>query len=777
MAFFFQQLRRLFHIARGGSIEFDLKPYRKVAARIKDREYEGATDDDLGRTSRDLRGRALNGASGDDLLIEAFALVCEASRRAIGLSPFDVQILGGIAMHQGKVAEMRTGEGKTLAAVMPAYLNALTGRGVHVLTFNDYLARRDADWMGPILRLLGVSVGFVQEGMSIRKRQDAYACDVTYVTAREAGFDFLRDRMCVRRSDLVQQPFRFAIVDEADSILIDEARVPLVIARATGDPPADPRRVADFVEALDPKTDYDTDEHSRNVSFNESGLDRAEATFQCGNLHAPRNLALLTELNVALHAKVLLRRDVDYIVRQGKIELVDEFTGRVATGRRWPDGLQAAIEAKEGLAVQRAGTVRGSITLQHFLPLYPKIAGMTATATSAANEFEQFYALTIVVIPPNCESIRTDQPDLVFTHKAAKHKALIEEIARVNRAGRPVLVGTGSVEESERLASDLREAGIASNVLNAKNDEEEAQIIAQAASLGAVTISTNMAGRGTDVRLGGQEETHRREVVALGGLYVIGTNRHETLRIDDQLRGRAGRQGDPGSSRFYISLEDDLIQRYGVGGVISSQYPREKRDEPIENPDLRSEIARAQRIIESENFEIRRTLWRYSSLVERQRQQIHARRQAVLLDEAFPRLLETRIPDRYSELRETLPAAFLEDLQRRITLYQIDRCWAEHLGRIAEIREGIHLAVLGMQDPLDEFHKMAGGAFRELLERIDDEIVEWFQSAEITVDGVSLPDDGIDGPASTWTYLINDNPFGTWLERAARGIKGKLLGR
>ncbi len=773
---FFDQLRRLFHSARGRSIEFDLRPYRRLLVRIKEREFDGASDDDLARMSEALRERALDGAGGDDLLVEAFALVCEASRQTIGLFPFDVQILAGIAMHQGKLAEMQTGEGKTLAAVMPAYLNALAGRGVHVLTFNDYLARRDAGWMGPIFRSLGVSVGFVQEGMSIGERQEAYGADVTYVTAKEAGFDFLRDRLCVKKTDLVHRPFHYAIVDEADSILIDEARVPLVIARATSDPPADPRRVAEFVEALDAKADYDTDEHSRNVFFNERGLDRAEAAFGSGDLHAPENLALLTELNLALHARALLRRDVDYIVRQGKLELVDEFTGRVAVGRRWPDGLQAAVEAKEGLAVQSAGMICGSITLQHLLPLYPKISGMTATASSAGDEFSQFYGLTIVVIPPNRKSIRVDEPDVVFTHKVAKQKALVEEIARSNRIGRPVLVGTGSVEESEQLAADLSDAGIASNVLNAKNDEEEAGIIAQAASLGAVTISTNMAGRGTDVRLGGEEEADRREVVDLMGLFVIGTNRHETRRIDNQLRGRAGRQGDPGSSRFYISLEDDLIQRYGVGGVISHERHRQEQDEPIEDPALRAEITRAQRMIESENFEIRRTLWRYSSLIERQRQQVHARRQAVLLDESFPRLLEAREPERYCELRRTLSAGDLDNLERRITLYMIDRLWAEHLTRISEIRETIHLAVLGLRDPLDEFHKTAGLAFRDLLERIDHEIVEWFRCAEITEGGVSLPEDGIDGPASTWTYLVNDNPFGTWLERAARGIKRKLSG-
>ena len=488
------------------------------------------------------------------------------------MRPFDVQVLAAIAMHQGKLAEMQTGEGKTLAAVLPAYLNALTGQGVHVLTFNDYLARRDAQWMGPLYRFLGLTVGAVQQGMSPADRRRAYACDVTYVTAKEAGFDYLRDHLCMAPEDLVHRPFHYAIVDEADSILIDEARVPLVIAGSVEARRVDPYQAAELVRSLDARRDFETDEFARNVHFTDSGLDRLESQLRCGDLHAAENLDLLTELSMALHAQVLLRREVDYIVRDGQIELVDEFTGRVAENRRWPDGLQAAVEAKEGVPLRPQGTIRGSITLQHFLRLYPKVCGMTATAQAAAAEFEEFYELAVVVIPPNRPCVRVDAEDTVFTHKEAKYAVLVAEIAAARGRGQPVLVGTASVGESEHLAARLAKAGIECRVLNARNDEQEAAIVAQAAMAGAVTISTNMAGRGTDIKLGGDPPDEREPVVARGGLYVIGTNRHESRRIDDQLRGRAGRQGDPGQSRFFISLEDDLMERYGIGDLLPQRY-------------------------------------------------------------------------------------------------------------------------------------------------------------------------------------------------------------
>ncbi len=687
------------------------------------------------------------------------------------MRPFDTQMIAGVAMHQGKLAEMCTGEGKTLAAVAPVYLSALTGRGVHVLTFNDYLARRDAQWMGPVYRFLGLSVGCVQQQTDIAGRKDAYTCDVTYLTAKQAGFDYLRDHLSTDPSDLVHRAFHYAIVDEADSILIDEARVPLVIAGSTEAIQTDPARAAQLVGELVPDRDFRKDQASRNVHFTEAGLDRMEAELACGNLHDATNLSLLTDLSMALHARVLLTRNVDYIVRDGGVELVDEFTGRVVQDRRWPDGLQAAVEAKEGVPLKPQGAIRGSITLQHFLQLYPKTAGMTATARPAADEFFEFYDMSVVVIPPNRDCIRTDEDDVVFTHREAKHRPIIAEIVELQRTGRPVLVGTASVAESEELAAGLAEAGVECKILNAKNDEREAHIVARAATPGAVTISTNMAGRGTDIRLGGDPPRERNRIVELGGLYVLGTNRHESRRIDAQLRGRAGRQGDPGCSRFYVSLEDDLVTRFGIRDLIAPAYRTLRQDEPIDDPAVARVIGRAQRTIEEQTFEIRRTLWRYASFIEHQRQAVQRRRQAILKDEVPLDLLTTHAKERYDEL---LAAGVCHEVLRRvekqITLFGIDACWADYLTRVADIRENIHLVVLANQSPLDEFHKRVGREYAEMLERIDHQIIRTFRSAEITASGIDLDKEGLRGPSSTWTYLINDNPFGDVLQRLFRGL-------
>jgi preprotein translocase subunit SecA len=766
------KLVEFFYRARGQPVELDLAPYRKLLGRIDKPDFTTETDDQLQNRSASLVSQARQGEPLDELLIEGFALVRESARRVLAMRPFDVQVLAGIAMHQGKLAEMPTGEGKTLAAVMPAYLNALAGRGVHVLTFNDYLARRDAQWMGPLFRFLGLTVGSVQEGMSAAERRTAYACDVTYVTAKEAGFDYLRDHLCTAAEDLVHRPFSYAIVDEADSILVDEARVPLVIA---GNMPAgriDPYRAAALVGMLAAGRHFKTDEYARNVRFTESGFDRLEAALKCGSLHAEENLELLTELSLALHARVLLRREVDYLVRDGRIELIDEFTGRVAQNRRWPDGLQAAVEAKEGVELQPQGIIRGSITLQHFLRLYPKIAGMTATAQPAAEEFYTFYDLAVVVIPPNHPCIRDDKPDRIFTHKKAKTRSLVAEILRVQRDGRPVLVGTASVAESEHLAARLTAEGIACQVLNAKNDEREAQIVAQAALPGAVTISTNMAGRGTDIKLGGDPPRDRLRVQNLGGLYVIGTNRHESRRIDDQLRGRAGRQGDPGESQFFISLEDDLVVRFGVRRRLPSQYQDLTQDEPLDDLSASRAIASSQQTIEHQTFEIRRTLWRYASLVENQRKKIHQWRQATLLDQEPLNLLATREPERYNQLRKTVGDPILKQVEKQISLFHIDQCWAEYLARVADIRDNIHLVVLGgMYDPLDEFHKRAGREFAQVVETINERIVQTFCSAAITEKGIDLAKEGLAGPSATWTYMVSDNPFGDVLQRLMRGLK------
>jgi len=748
---------------KGIPIEWDIDPYRKILAKINKIDLEKTSDKELKERSARLIEKARQGISIDKLLAEAYALVRETAWRTVGMRPFDVQVIAGIVMHQGKLAEMNTGEGKTLVAVLPAYLNALSGKGIHIHTFNDYLARRDAAWMGPIYEFLGLSVGCIQEGMSPGERKRAYNADITYSTAKEAGFDYLRDHLCYRKKDLVHREFYFVIVDEADSILIDEARVPLVIAGSTDKPKPEPGHLVQIAKGLKEDVDFETDEGKRNIYLTPSGLQRIETILGCKNLHTPENLDLLTRLNQALHAEYLLHRDIDYIVRKGKIEIVDEFTGRVVEDRHWPDGLQAAVEAKEKLRLGSGGSILGSITLQHFLELYPKISGMTATAQPAADEFKQFYGLTVVVVPPNRPCIRIDHPDKIFTHKEAKTEALIDEIRRCHETERPVLVGTASVEESEELAAALENTGISCHVLNAKNDELEAQIIAQAGSPGAVTISTNMAGRGTDIKLGGDKEQERDKVVSLGGLYVIGTNRHESLRIDQQLRGRAGRQGDPGSSRFFTSLEDNLIERYNIRNLLPKKYRNLKQDDPIDNPLVQKEIARGQRIIEGQNFEIRKTLWKYSILVEKQREMTQRRRQEILCDGSNLGFLEDAAPEFYSRLVYLMGENRMHRIEQQITLYAIDQCWTEHLAKIADTREGIHLTSVGGQSPIREFHKIVDQEFQQLEHKIDDTILQTFKSLPVTKKGIDLEKEGIRGPSSTWTYVITDNQFGLWV--------------
>ncbi len=771
------RLRQVFHRCQGRLIEFDLTPYEKLLAQIDEREssLKQQSDGQLKGLSRELMTRARAGVSRDELLVEAFALVREASQRTVGMRHFDVQMLGGIALHQGKLIEMQTGEGKTLVAVLPAYLNALSGRGVHVLTFNDYLARRDARWMGPIYEFLGLTVGFVQESMTPADRRHAYGCDVTYATAKEAGFDFLRDHICLSEETLVHRAFRFAIVDEADSILIDEARIPLVIAGSTDEVISNPYEIADFVRGLKPGVDYGTDANERNVFLTDIGLDRAEKALHCRNISA--NMGLLSQLYQALHAEVLLGRDVDYIVREGKVVIVDEFTGRVVKDRHWPHGLQAAVEAKEGLQIQAEGLIRGSITLIHLARLYSRLCGMTATAQAAAEEFTTFYGLAVVVIPPHRPSVRVDAPDLVFLTRDARHRALVSEILAVHATGRPVLVGTCSIAESDGLAETLRRKGVTCQVLNARNDELEAEVVAQAGAPGAVTISTNMAGRGTDIKLGGRTGQDRDQVAALGGLYVIGTNRHESRRIDDQLRGRAGRQGDPGSSRFFISLQDELFQRFGFDKLVLPDLAGRSPDEPVNDPAVSEEIAHVQRVIEGQNLEIRQTLYRYSCVIDSQRMVLHTRRQDLLTGRALPHLLEEQAPQRYQRLLATVGKQVLDHVEIQITLFHMDRCWAEYLDYVAHVREGIHLTSTGGSSPIDEFHITVGKAFHHLLETINEAIVQTFLSAEITASGIDMEKEGLRGPSSTWTYLINDHPFGNWFERFYRTVanSGELL--
>jgi preprotein translocase subunit SecA len=746
---------------QGSPIDLNLLAYDAPLAEINELEAGLTTlsDDGIQERARALRRRASAGEPIDALRVDLFALARESARRTIGLRPFDEQVVAGLALDRGRIVEMQTGEGKTLAAVMPAALNALTGDGVHVLTFNDYLARRDAQWMGPIYRMLGLSVGFVQEGMNADERRRAYWSDITYVTAKEAGFDHLRDLLAMDAADVVHRGFHFALVDEADSLLIDEARVPLVIAGHVGREMSAAPRLAAVVASLSAGLHFDTDEYGRDVELTEAGIEHVEQALACGSLHDERNIVLLTQLNCALHARVLLRSDVDYIVRDGRIQIVDEFTGRVVTDRHWPDGLQAALEAKEGLEQRPDGRILGSMTLQRFLRGYHRLCGMTGTAADAATELCAFYGVEVLVVPTHRPMIRVDHPDIVFTNREAKEAAVVAEISHAHESGRPVLVGTLTVEESERLAERLRSAGIVCEVLNAKNDEQEARIVARAGAFGAVTISTNMAGRGTDITLGGEDETSHERVTALGGLYVIGTNRHESRRVDLQLRGRAGRQGDPGESRFFLSLEDDLLVRYGIQNLLRGRFVPRSSDQPTEDPVVCEEIARAQRIIEGQNFEIRKTLSRYSSVIEDQHRVLIERRQALLHGDEVPDAWKNAAPERYAALVASSGEDEVERAERAVTLFHIDRVWREHLAYCADLREGIHLVSLGGMDPLSRFTTDVMTAFRSVEERIDTAVFETLPLATVGAAGLDLGAAGIKGPSSTWTYLVNDDPF------------------
>ncbi|HMA54541.1 MAG TPA: accessory Sec system translocase SecA2, partial [Acidobacteriota bacterium] len=764
------KLQTAFNRFRGHPVEKDLAAYVRSVRRIRERHEKERLaflpDPELSRLASALRRRPADGAlrtaagDGEAAQSEAFALVLEAARRATGLHAHDVQIIAGLAMADRKIAELPTGEGKTLAAVFTAAHSALSGRPIHVLTFNDYLARRDAAWMGPAYRLLGLSVGAIQESLDKPAKKAAYASDITYATAKEAGFDYLRDRLAFEPDEIVHRPFAAALIDEADSILVDEARIPLVISGTAAAPGADVGRLADLVRSLGRGRDYETDAENANVFPTDAGIRKIESALGCGNLFDAANELLLGAVHCALHAQVLLERDVDYIVREGRIEIVDEFTGRVMDRRHWPDGLQAAVEAKEGVHRGAEGRILGSITLQHFFRLYPALCGMTATAEPSARELKEFYGLGVVVVPPHRPCARRDLPDVVFTHRVAKRAALVREVAGVRASGRPVLVGTASVRESEELAAALAEAGVACEVLNARNDELEAAVIARAGAPGAVTISTNMAGRGTDIKLGGPNEEERERVAALGGLYVIGTNRHESLRIDNQLRGRAGRQGDPGSSRFFVSLEDDIFERYGLARRLFARYRLDRRPSAVENDLLRKEILHGQRVIEGRNLDIRRALWDYSTLVETQRQIVASWRDAVFVAADGEEPLFRPSPELCAAGTARLGRREFDRIARRAALFHLDAAWSDHLAWLADLREGIHLVSIGRKEPLQEFQKAATEAFLELEDRIG-EATEASLRSLIAYEGpIDLEAAGLKGPSSTWTYLVNDDQFG-----------------
>ncbi|GAA0502540.1 protein translocase subunit SecA [Paractinoplanes deccanensis] len=720
----------------------------------------------------ELDDEALTAAAAD---ASDYAEICavgrEAAWRALEQRPYDVQLLGAMALLDGRVAEMATGEGKTLTATIAAFGHVRLGRGpVHVLTVNDYLARRDAEWMGPVYKLLGLTVGWVTEASTHEERVAAYQADVTYVSVSEAGFDYLRDQLVTDVTDRVQRELATAIVDEADSILIDEARVPMVLAGSLSSESDPVHEAAELVRDLINGKDYEVAEDGRSVAFTDAGLKKVEERLGGVDLYADDQVQQLSAVNVALHAEALLRRDVDYIVRNGSVELIDEMRGRVAQRRRWPDGLQAAVEAKEGLSATAEGEVLDTITVQAYIALYKTVCGMTATAVHVGEQLREYFKLEVAVIPSNTENIREDEPDRIYSAHDTRDEALVEEIKIAHDKGRPVLIGTLDVKASELLAKQLAAAGVPSTVLNAKNDAEEAAIIAEAGALGAVTVSTQMAGRGVDIRLGGSDEADRDRVVELGGLYVIGAGRHDSRRVDDQLRGRAGRQGDPGGSVFFVSLEDELVTRHA--GDILPASPRMDMDGVVHDDQVDYAVEHAQRVAEGVNHEIHRNTWRYSVVIEQQRMALAERRERLLTSEVAAIMLLERSPDKAKELDEDV----LSEAARAIALFQLDRLWVDHLAYLSEVREGVHLRALGKLDPLDEFHRSAVPAFQTLLLEVEKRTIETFEETDFS-EGWEPDRAKIVRPSATWTYLVHDNPFGSELDRLIAAVGRRLISR
>ena len=809
----------------GTKHERDIKAIQPLVFAVNEWEPKlaGLSDADLRAKTADFKGRlAAMEEQGlelqealTELLPEAFATAREAAKRTLGMRPFDVQVIGGVVLHQGKIAEMKTGEGKTLVAVLPVYLNALAGKGVHVVTVNDYLARRDAEWMGQVYRFLGLTVGCIQQEMDNPERQVAYNADVTYGQNNEFGFDYLRDNMKYRIEDMVQRGHHFALVDEVDSILIDEARTPLIISGPSDERTDRYYSANSIIPSLQKEKDFAVDEKQRTATLTEEGIARAEKMLGVENLYDPVNMEILHCVNQALVAHKLYRRDDQYMIKDDEVLIVDEFTGRVMPGRRWSDGLHQAIEAKEGVKIQQENQTLATITFQNYFRLYSKLAGMTGTADTEAAEFDKIYKLDVVVIPPNRPLGRTDFADSVYKTDKEKFDAAASEIEELHAKGQPVLVGTVSIEKSERMSALLKKRGVPHVVLNAKFHEREAEIVAQAGRKGAVTIATNMAERGTDILLGGNAEGQARakanpelqpedyakhlahfmeafsreheEVVGLGGLHILGTERHESRRIDNQLRGRAGRQGDPGSSRFYLSLEDDLMRLFGGDRLKGMMGKLGMEDgEPIEHPWVSRSIERAQTSVEGRNFEIRKHLLEYDDVMNKQRETVYGLRRRILAKEGLREyLFETAgfildgLADQYlggengngewdlpglktqlaynfgvdldqvglnldeatrDEIRERtlqacvakyeakehrLPPEVMRDYERMVMLQVIDNQWKDHLLSMDHLREGVGLRAYSQRDPLVEYKREGFEMFAAMMERVEDEIVRY----------------------------------------------------
>jgi preprotein translocase subunit SecA len=800
----------------GSKNERELKRIRPTVSRINELESQirPLTDDQLRNKSSEFKERLEHGASLGEILPEAFAVVREAARRTLGERHFDVQLIGGIVLHEGKIAEMATGEGKTLVATLPAYLNSLKGEGVHIITVNDYLAKRDSEWMGVIYRFLGLSVGVILHELTDQERKKAYDSDITYGTNNEFGFDYLRDNMKFSIDDYVQRDLNYAIVDEVDSILVDEARTPLIISGPAEESTDKYYKINRVIPSLKEGKDYQLEEKSHTAFLTEEGVGHVEKLIHVENLYDPRNIEILHHVNQALKAHTLFKRDVDYVVKEGQVVIVDEFTGRLMPGRRWSDGLHQAVEAKENVHIENENQTLATVTFQNYFRMYKKLAGMTGTADTEAAEFRKIYNLDVVVIPTNMPLIRTNYSDVIYKTEEEKFRAACREIEELHQSGRPVLVGTISIEKSEKLSHLLKKRGIPHNVLNAKHHEREAEIIAQAGRAGAVTISTNMAGRGTDILLGGNPkflaktlvqgdpteeafqkayekaltivQKEKEKVVQVGGLHVLGTERHEARRIDNQLRGRSGRQGDPGSSKFYLSLEDDLLRIFGserISGIMDRLGIEE--DQPIEHGLVTKAIENAQKRVEANNFEIRKHLLEYDNVMNQQREVIYSQRREVLASETLKQsvmemieeqvegfldlyanekshpedwdlkgladalyqqfllrwtlpfegqdglnrghleeMILQRIKDIYQKKEEEFGETTLRYLEKMIMLQSVDHHWKDHLLAIDQLKEGIGLRGYGQKDPRIEYQKEAYQMFLEMLERVKSDTIE-----------------------------------------------------
>lgn len=694
------------------------------------------------------------------------AALAVASERTLGMQPFHVQSQAVLRLLSGDVIQMATGEGKTLVGAMAATGFALTGKRVHLVTVNNYLADRDAEWMRPLVEFFGLTVDSVTEKKDAAQRRKAYSCDIIYAPVNELGFDVLRDNQITSREQTVQARADVALVDEADSVLVDEALVPLVLAgNRPGEAPTG--HITNVVSRLREDLDYVIAEDGRTVALTDDGAARVERELGIDSLYSEDNIGtILVKVNLALHAKALLIRDIHYIVVDGKLQLIDASRGRVADLQRWPDGLQAAVEAKEGLEVSEGGRILDTITLQELMRRYPTVCGMTGTAVEATDQLRQFYDLRVSVIERNKQLQRFDEADRIYATVEEKSKAIVDEIVALNATGQPVLVGTHDVAESEDLAEALRERGVEVSVLNAKNDAEEARIVAEAGDIARVTVSTQMAGRGTDIKLGGATEADREQVAQLGGLAVIGTSRHRTSRLDNQLRGRAGRQGDPGLSLFFVSLEDDVVKQGGEDEALSAQPDETGR---IESKRVADFVAHCQRVTEGQLLEIHAQTWKYNQLLADQRVIIDERR-AKLLDtaKAWEELAE-RAPERAAELAE-LPAEVKEKAAREIMLYHLDLAWADHLELMDDVRESIHLRAIARETPIDEYHRIAVREFKDLAQRAVEESVATFKSVDIDEKGAHLEDSGLARPSATWTYMVSDNPLSGGGNSVLKGI-------